>query len=157
MNKELENLIASFYKWSLRKNMLATKDNNFPLVVIYDSPYVNHISFQLRKSTKQVSMSIGTIEDLQIRYGTEDISRKNIIKYKYQIKCFIKEYLRIFKEITTYKFTNINKACIDIIDNTNVYLNKEKNVSIKSILSKTEVIDYEGNIYKLSDLYIRYL
>ena len=154
MKNELENLIASFYKWTLRKNMLATKDNNFPIIITYDAAYVSHIDFDLAQSSEKSSIKI---KKLQICYEVKYINPKNIIEYKSQIKEFIKCYLKAYKNVTTYKFSNINKACTDIIDNENVYLNKETKVTIKSILSKAEVVDYKGNIYKLSDLYIRYL
>ena len=76
---------------------------------------------------------------------------------KLKIKDFICQYIRTKNEVTTYKFNQISKACIDLIDNENIFLNKEKNIKIKSIISKTEVIDYDNITYEIKDLFVRYL
>ena len=94
---------------------------------------------------------------LVIRYEKENINRDYVLSIKSSIKDFICQYIRTKNEITTYKFNQINKACIDLIDNENIFLNKEKNIKIKSIISKTEVIDYDNKTYKIKDLFVRYL
>ena len=94
---------------------------------------------------------------ISIDYREIKLNENYINAIKLRIKDFICQYIRTKNEITTYKFNKINKACIDLIDNENIFLNKEKNIKVKSIISKTEVTDYDNKTYKIKDLFVRYL
>lgn len=162
--KELENIISSFQKWCLRKNMIAAKNEKMPIIFVSDTPHCSYIEFNIRKSKEKYQLSIaidgyygGKYESLTIEYREIKLNENYINTIKLRIKDFICQYIRTKNEITTYKFNQINKACIDLIDNDNVFLNKEVNIKIKSIISKTEVIDYDNKTYKIKDLFVRYL
>lgn len=164
--KELENIISSFQKWCLRKNMIASKNEKMPIIFSRCSAHCSFIEFELRRSKARYSDEI-TIKShycsnydfklLVIRYEKKNTNRDCVSSIKASIKDFICQYLRIKNEVTTYKFNQITKACIDLIDNENIFLNKEKNIKIKSIISKTEVIDYDNITYEIKDLFVRYL
>ena len=163
--KELENLISSFQKWCLRKNMIAAKNEKMPIIFVSDTAHCSHIEFNIRRSKEKYQLNIninghycsGTYELLTIDYREIKLNENYINAIKLRIKDFICQYIRTKNEITTYKFNQINKACIDLIDNDNVFLNKEVNIKIKSIISKTEVIDYDNITYEIKDLFVRYL
>lgn len=153
MKKELENIASSFNKWCLRKNITASKNTNLPIIFVSDTAHCSYLEFELRRSKERYYEKITINGNKLIIEYDRDISIKVLKK---RIKDFIIEYIRLKKEITTFKFTNINKACIDLIDNDSIFLNKETNIIIKSIISKTEVIDYNGKSYNIKDLQIRY-
>ena len=163
--KELENIISSFQKWCLRKNMIAAKNEKMPIIFISDTAHCSYIEFNIRRSKEKYQLNInisghyysGKYESLTIDYREIKLNENYINATKLRIKDFICQYIRTKNEITTYKFNQINKACIDLIDNENIFLNKEKNIKIKSIISKTEVIDYDNKTYKIKDLFVRYL
>ena len=163
--KELENIISSFQKWCLRKNMIASKNEKMPIVFVSDAAHCSYIEFDIRRSSVKYSDRI-TIKrhygkydlvGLTICYEKDNLNTKYISSVKSSIKDFICQYIRTKNEVATYKFNKINKACIDLIDNENIFLNKEKNIKIKSIISKTEVIDYDNITYEIKDLFVRYL
>lgn len=163
--KELENIISSFQKWCLRKNMIAAKNEKMPIIFVSDTSHCSYIEFYIRRSIVAYNDEIKIkslysdcdFERLTIYYGKENENIKYISLVKSRIKDFVCQYIRTKNEITTYKFNQIAKACIDLIDNENIFLNKEKNIKIKSIISKTEVIDYDNKTYKIKDLFVRYL
>ena len=163
--KELENIISSFQKWCLRKNMIAAKNEKMPIIFSRCSAHCNFVEFELRESIAKYDKEIEIkshysnydFKLLHIRYEKENMDIDYIDTLKLKIKDFICQYIRTKNEVTTYKFNQINKACIDLIDNENIFLNKEKNIKIKSIISKTEVIDYDNITYEIKDLFVRYL
>ena len=160
--KELENLISSFQKWCLRKNMIAAKNEKMPIIFSRCSAHCSFVEFELRESTsnydKEIKIKSHYGKYLTIYYNKKYISNTEYISsVKSSIKDFVSQYIRTKNEITTYKFNQIDKACIDLIDNENIFLNKEKNIKVKSIISKTEVIDYDNITYEIKDLFVRYL
>lgn len=163
--KELENIISSFQKWCLRKNMIASKNEKMPIIFVSDITHCSYVEFKIRRSMLRYSDEISIKSHysgydfilLKIRYKKENMDIDYIGTLKLKIKDFICQYIRTKNEVTTYKFNQINKACIDLIDNENIFLNKEKNIKIKSIISKTEVIDYDNITYEIKDLFVRYL
>ena len=164
--KELENIISSFQKWCLRKNMIASKNEKMPIIFVGDIAHCSHIEFNIRRSKVAYNDRItierhygkyDLVESTIIYYKKDNLNTKYISSVKESIKDFICQYIRTKNEVATYKFNQINKACIDLIDNENIFLNKEKNIKIKSIISKTEVIDYDNNTYEIKDLFVRYL
>ena len=163
--KELENIISSFQKWCLRKNMIASKNQKMPIIFVSDTAHCSYMEFNIRRSNEKFQLNIkisghycsGTYESLAIGYREIKLNEDYINTTKLRIKDFICQYIRTKNEVTTYKFNQINKACIDLIDNENIFLNKEENIKIKSIISKTEVIDYDNKTYKIKDLFERYL
>ena len=163
--KELENIISSFQKWCLRKNMIAAKNKKMPIIFVSDTAHCSHIEFYIRRSIAAYNDEIKIsslysdydFERLTIYYEKENENIEYISLVKSKIKDFVCQYIRTKNEITTYKFNQINKACIDLIDNENIFLNKEVNIKIKSIISKTEVIDYDNKTYKIKDLFVRYI
>ena len=163
MEKQLEQIVSSFQKWCLRKNIIASSNEAMPIIFIRDTAHCSHIEFELRQSKKRYSIEIEfggrysyyKYKKLTIYYI--NINENYINEIKGKIKDFICEYIKIKKQITTYKFKNINKVCVDLIDNENIYLNRDKNIIIKSIISKTEIIDYNDNTHKIEDLFIRYI
>lgn len=163
--KELEDIISSFQKWCLRKNMIASKNKKMPIIFVSDIAHCSHIEFNIRRSKVLYNDRI-TIKKhygkydligLTIYYEKDNLKTKYISSVKASIKDFICQYIRTKNEVTTYKFNQIDKACIDLIDNENIFLNKEKNIKVKSIISKTEVIDYDNITYEIKDLFVRYL
>ena len=163
--KELENIISSFQKWCLRKNMIASKNKKMPIIFVSDTAHCSYIEFNIRRSKEKYQVNIninghyysGEYESLTIEYREIKLNENYINTTKLRIKDFICQYIRTKNEVTNYKFNLINKACIDLIDNENIFLNKEKNIKIKSIISKTEVIDYDNITYEIKDLFVRYL
>ena len=163
--KELENIISSFQKWCLRKNMIAANNKKMPIIFVSDTAHCSYIEFYIRRSIVEYNDGIKIrslysdydFERLTIYYEKENENIKYIPLVKSKIKDFVCQYIRTKNEITTYKFKQINKACIDLIDNENIFLNKEVSIKIKSIISKTEVIDYANKTYKIKDLFVRYL
>lgn len=153
--KELENIISSFQKWCLRKNMIASKNEKMPIIFVEDVAHCSHVEFHIRRSKARYNEYV--FKRLALCYEKENEDIEYISLVKSLIKDFICQYIRAKNEITTYTFNKINKACIDLIDNENIFLNKEKNIKIKSIISKTEVIDYDDITYKIKDLFVRYL
>ena len=163
--KELENIISSFQKWCLRKNMIASKNKKMPIIFVNDTAHCSHTEFNIKRSNEKYQLNInisghycsGTYESLTIDYREMKLNENYINITKLRIKDFICQYIRTKNEVATYKFNQINKACIDLIDNENIFLNKEKNIKIKSIISKTEAIDYNNKTYEIKDLFVRYL
>lgn len=163
--KELENIISSFQKWCLRKNMIASRNKKMPIIFVSDTAHCSHIEFYIRRSLVAYNDEIKIrslysdydFERLTIYYEKENENLKYISLVKSKIKDFICQYIRTKNEVTTYKFNQIYKACIDLIDNENIFLNKVENIKIKSIISKTEVIDYDNKTYKIKDLFVRYI
>ena len=163
--KELENIVSSFQKWCLRKNMIGAKNEKMPIIFVSDTAHCSYIEFNIRRSNVKYSDRITIkrhygkydLEELTIYYKKGNLNTKYISSVKKSIKDFICQYIRTKNEAATYKFNQINKACVDLIDNENIFLNKEKNIKIKSIISKTEVIDYDNKTYKIKDLFARYL
>ena len=153
--KELENIISSFQKWCLRKNMVAAKNGDMPIIFVRDISHCSHTEFSIRRSKKRYDICIDT-NLLTIHYKEVNLNENYINTIKPRIKDFICQYIRTKNEVATYKFEQIDKACIDLIDNENIFLNKEKNIKIKSIISKTEVITYDNITYKIKDLFVRY-
>ena len=160
MDKELENIASLFNKWCLRKNIMAAKNTNLPIIFVRDSAHCSYLEFELRRSKKRYDQEViinGKYQGERNLLIIEYDRCAKIKNLKEEIKDFVIEYIRLKKEIATFKFTNINKACTDLIDNDCIFLNKESNIIIKSIISKTEVIDYGGKTYNIKDLYIRFL
>lgn len=162
--KELENIISSFQKWCLRKNMIASKNEKMPIIFVSDIAHCSYMEFNIRRSKEKYQLSIAIdgyysvkYELLTIDYREIKLNENYINATKLRIKDFICQYIRTKNEVATYKFNQINKACIDLIDNENIFLNKEKNIKVKSIISKTEVIDYDNITYEIKDLFVRYL
>ena len=163
--KELENIISSLQKWCLRKNMIAARNKKMPIIFVRDTAHCSHIEFYIRRSIVAYNDEIKIrslysdydFERLTIYYEKENEDIKYISLVKSKIKDFVCQYIRTKNEITTYKFNQIDKACIDLIDNENIFLNKEVSIKIKSIISKTEVIDYDNKTYKIKDLFVRYI
>lgn len=163
--KELENIISSFQKWCLRKNMIAAKNEKMPIIFVSDIAHCSYVEFKIRRSKLRYSDEINIkshysgydFKLLHIGYEKKNMDIDCIGTLKLKIKDFICQYIRTKNEVTTYKFNQISKDCIDLIDNENIFLNKEKNIKIKSIISKTEVIDYDNKTYKIKDLFVRYL
>ncbi len=163
--KELENIISSFQKWCLRKNIIAAKNKKMPIIFVSDIAHCSYVEFKIRRGILRYDDEINIkshysgydFKLLHIRYEKENMDIDYIGTLKLKIKDFICQYIRTKNEATTYKFNQISKACIDLIDNENIFLNKEKNIKIKSIISKTEVIDYDNITYEIKDLFVRYL
>lgn len=154
--KELENIISSFQKWCLRKNMVASKNEDMPIIFVSDTAHCSHTEFSMRRSKERYDIYID-IDTLNIHYEEVNLNANYIKNIKLRIKDFICQYIRTKNEVAAYKFKQIDKACIDLIDNENIFLNKEKNIKVKSIISKTEVITYNNITYKIKDLFVRYL
>jgi len=134
--------------------MLADKDNNFPIIFVSDIAHCQYVEAYIRRSVDRYADEI--YRGVNIYY--QEIKDDYDIKYfKQKIKTLIKSYLIAKKQISTFKFKKIDKVCVDIIDNDDIYLNKTENVKVKSILSKDKVIDYLGKEHLISDLYLRYL
>lgn len=163
--KELERALNGFRSWVLRKNMEATMENKFPIFFLDDSPHVSKFSVRLRRSIKNYNSKIetdgyyyhGRKFNCEVEFGYSEEDYKYLSEYKLKIKDIIIAYIRAKKEISTYKFMPITKACIDIIDSEDIFFNKEKNITVKSISSKEEVVSYDGATYKIKDLYKRYI
>lgn len=122
MKKELENIASSFNKWCLKKNITASKNTNLPIIFVRDTAHCSYLEFELRRSKERYYEEItikGKKNKLIIEYD-RDISIKVLKK---RIKDFIIEYIRLKKEITTFKFTNINKACEWILNENNIKSN----------------------------------
>ena len=47
--KELENIISSFQKWCLRKNMIALKMKKMPIIFVSDVAHCSHIGVLYKK------------------------------------------------------------------------------------------------------------
>jgi len=62
----------------------------------------------------------------------------------------IKESKQLLEPI----FTPISKLCVDLIGKK-VYLNKEKELVVKSITSKTTIEATDGEIYLVKNLYLK--
>ena len=56
--KELENIISSFQKWCLRKNMIAAKNEKMPIIFISDVAHCSHIEFEIRRSKARYNNEI---------------------------------------------------------------------------------------------------
>ena len=56
--KELENIISSFQKWCLRKNMIAAKNEKMPIIFVSDTAHCSYIEFNIRRSKLRYSDEI---------------------------------------------------------------------------------------------------
>ena len=142
----MEHILSAFTKWCLRKNLLASKNENLPIIFVKDTAHCSWLEFDLRVSKKHY---LNEVISLTIPYNQVD----NIKTTKERIKNLIKQYIKTKKQATAPKFRQINKACIDLIDNPDIYLDKQTNIIVKSIISKTQVVDYNNNTYNIENLY----
>lgn len=146
----MEHTLSAFTKWCLRKNILASKNENLPIIFVRDTAHCSWLEFELRVSKKHYGSEVSA---LTISY--KNTSNADITKSK--IKNFIRNYLNTKSQSTVYKFKQVSKACVDLIDNQDIYLDKKTNIVVKSIISKTQIIDYNNNTYDIDKLYIKYL
>ena len=146
----MEHTLSSFTKWCLRKNILASKNENLPIIFVRDTAHCSWLEFELRTNKKRYHSEVST---LTISYN----SKPDIILTRSKIKRFIKNYLNTKNQSTVPKFKQVSKACVDLIDNQDIYLDKKINIVVKSIINKTQIIDYNNNIYDIDKLYIKYL
>lgn len=146
----MEHILSAFTKWCLRKNILASKNENLPIIFVDDTAHCSWLEFSLRVSKKHYSEEVSSLT--LIYRSTYDI---NTLKAK--IKDFITSYIKVRNQSTVPKFKQVSKACVDLIDNQGIYLDKKTNIVVKSIISKTQIIDYNNNTYDIDKLYIKYL
>ena len=146
----MEHILSAFTKWCLRKNLLASKNENLPIIFVKDTAHCSWLEFELRVSRKHYA---DEVIELTIPYN-QVYSMETV---KARLKNLIKQYLRTKKQATAPKFKQVLKDCIDLIDNSDIYLDKQTNIIVKSIISKTQVVDYNNNTYNIENLYIKYL
>lgn len=146
----MEHILSAFTKWCLRKNILAAKNENLPIIFVRDTAHCSWLEFELRASRKHYASDVAV---LTISYK----DTFNVEFTKSKIRNFIYAYIRVKQQAATPKLKQVTKACVDLIDNPDIYLDKKTNIVVKSIISKTRIIDYNNNTYDIDKLYLKYL
>ena len=86
MEKEIEKIASLFNKWCLRKNIIASKNENMPIVFIRDTAHCSFLEFELRRSKKRY------MEEIEIDGHYQGKKSKLIIEYNRDIS------IKILKE-----------------------------------------------------------